>query len=148
MSAGANNTFRVGLGKGAFGLLMREIFALDSAVHWIALEQAGREPRWAWRDSNTGQLYAGASANNAELLDPLLLMLAEGHVELDSRRATANPHHLRFVVLAYEDSSQIVARFGSDAHISVAVDVHADAYVFGARLTGLLNRPAHGPHTW
>jgi len=42
---GANGTM-------TFGLLARKIFSLDAGIEWIALEEAGGEPRWAWRDAD------------------------------------------------------------------------------------------------
>jgi len=63
--------------KAAFALLAREVFALDTAIQWFALEKAGREPCCAWRDAETGP--------DAELVDPFVLMLAEGRDGLYGR---------------------------------------------------------------
>jgi hypothetical protein len=124
----------------AFGLLAQKIFSLDAAIEWVALEEAGREPRWAWRDPETGRLCAGMTTDNAELVDPLLLMLAEGRDDLYGDETSANPHHLLFVVLAYADLVRIVAWFGPEAHISVAFAPGTDAYALGTRLIKLLDR--------
>src|SRR5208337_3741327 len=107
MRSGVNDALGAGNGRGNFGLLAQEVFSLDTAIQWVALEEAGREPRWVWRDRETGRLHGGTTKINAELVDPLLLMLAEGHDDLYSPEAITNPHRLLFVVLAYEDLVQI-----------------------------------------
>jgi hypothetical protein len=140
MSSGASDNITAASGKRTFGLLAQEVFSLDAAIEWVALEEAGREPRWAWRDSENGILYSGTTTNDAELVDPLLLMLAEGHDNLHGQGADTYLHRLLFVVLAYADLVQIVARFGLDAHVSVAVERRADAYTLGTRLADLLHR--------
>lgn len=61
MSSGANGTLRAADGKGSFGLLAQEILSLGAAIQWVALEEAGREPRWAWRDPETVRLCAGTT---------------------------------------------------------------------------------------
>ena len=38
----------------------------------MVLEEAGCEPRWAWRDPETGKLCLATTTNNAQLIDPLL----------------------------------------------------------------------------
>lgn len=133
MNSCANDTLRS---------LAQDVFALDSAIQWVALEEAGREPRWAWREAETGRLYSGTTARNAELVDPLLLMLADGRDSLCSNAAITKPHRLLFVVLAYADMVQIVARFGPEAHVSVAAERRAEAYTLGTRITALLQRYA------
>jgi len=120
-----------------FEALAQQVLSLDAGVEWVALEEAGREPRWAWRDPETGCLYAGTTTNDAQVVDPLLLMLAEGRDEVD-----VNPCPLLFVVLAYSDIVQIIVRLGTFAHVSVAVSPGIDAYVLGARLSNLLDRCA------
>ena len=124
--------------KMSFMTLVRGVFSLDPAIEWVALEEAGREPRWAWRDAGTGRLCTGKATNNAELVDPLLLMLAEGRNDLYDDETSANSHHLLFVILTYADLLQIVARFGLHAHISVAIPPGTDAYVLGTRLVEFL----------
>jgi hypothetical protein len=112
----------------------------------VALEEAGCAPRWAWRDPESGKLCVGeTTSNNDELVDPLLLMLAEGRDDLYGDSMNANERHLLFVVLAYADMAQIVARFGRDAHVSVATDEHVDAYRLGTRLAKLLDRRSELP---
>ena len=61
----------------AFGTLVQHVLSLDSSIEWVALEEPGREPRWAWRDAKTGGLYTGA-AGDAHIADPLLFWLAGG----------------------------------------------------------------------
>ncbi len=114
----------------------RRSFALDAAFRWIALEQAGRQPR------------VGTTANYAQLVDPLLLMLAEEDENPCGQQERASSHWLVFVVLAYTDSVQIIARFGLDAHITVGVDPDADAHTLGARMINLLDRDARHFVTW
>jgi len=129
----------------SFGMLAQQVLALDSAVEWVALEEAGREPRWAWRDPVSGEVCAGSATGNAQIADPLLLMLAEGGDDLFGEDTICNPCHLLFVVLAYEDIVQIVARMGTEAHVSVAVAPGTDPYVLGTKLMGLLDRCARPP---
>jgi hypothetical protein len=128
-----------------FGRLAELVLSLDAAIEWVALEQAGHEPRWAWRDPESGTVYAGAAAANLNVVDPLLLMLAEGDCDRSGGDANARPYRLLFVVLAYAEMVQIVARFGADAHLSVAVSPQVDAYALGSRLTSLLERHTGRP---
>jgi hypothetical protein len=125
--------------------IARVVFSLDSGIRWVALDQAGCPPRWAWRDSESGKLCEGEATSNEELVDPLLLLLAEGRDDLygDSMNPTAR--HLLFVVLAYADIVQIVVRVGRDAHVSVAADEHVDAYGLGTRLAQLLDHRSELP---
>jgi hypothetical protein len=127
-----------GTEKAAFAMLAQEVFELDTAIQWFALEKAGREPCCARRDTETGRVFA--TATTTELVDPLVLMLAEGRDGLEEGR---NHHRLLFVVLAYADLVQIVARFGRYDHVGVAVDRHADVYTLGGKLTELLDRRAN-----
>ncbi len=125
--------------KTTFGMLAQQVLSLDSGVEWVALEEAGREPRWAWRDRNSGALCAGSAGGNAQIADPLLLMLAEGDGDVRAEETVDDPHHLRFVVLAYGDMVQIVARLGAHAHVTVAASPGIDPYLLGAKLTRLLD---------
>jgi hypothetical protein len=140
MSMGAIENITDTTRKGAFGPLAQEVPSLDAAIKWVALEEAGREPRWAWREPENGRLCIGRATNNDELVDPLWLMLADGREDLYGASATSNGRHLLFVVLAYEEMLQIVARFGPDARVSAAVDRNANACWLGTRLTELLVR--------
>ena len=132
-------------GKMTFGELAEEILSLDAAIEWVALEEPGRESRWAWRDPQSGTMHAGTTANTALVIDPLLLITAESSDDLYGGETAANPHRLLFVVLAYAAFVQIVARLGRDAHLSVAVSPGTDAYVLGRKLTALLRRCTQGP---
>jgi triphosphoribosyl-dephospho-CoA synthetase len=123
-----------------FGRLVQQVFSLDSAIQWVVLEEAGREPRWAWRDSETRDLRVGTTMDNASFIDPLMLMLAEGQEAMIGDGGSVDFHQLRFIVLHYEDAAQIVARFGRYAHIGVAIAPGADAGVLGAKLIKLLNQ--------
>ena len=128
-----------------FGRLARHVLSLDSAIEWVALEEAGREPRWAWRDSETGDLCAGSAIGNAQVADPLLFMLAEGGDDLHGEEMTGNPHSVLFVVLVYAEVVQIVARLRPNAHVTVAAAPGVDPYVLGTKLTSLLDRYAQPP---
>jgi hypothetical protein len=72
-------------------------------------------------------------------------MLAEGRTDLYGDSVNPNVRHLLFVVLAYEDIVQIVARVGRDAHLSVAVDARVDAYELGTRVARFLARRSELP---
>jgi len=126
--------------KATFALLAQEVFALDTSIQWFALEKAGREPCCARRDAETGRVFAAATTPDAELVDPLVLMLAEGRNGLNGQEKGRNPRGLLFVVLAYADFIEIVARFGRYDYAGVAVDRHADVYTLGRKLTELLDR--------
>jgi hypothetical protein len=130
-----------GTEKAAFALLAQEVFALDRAIQWFALEKAGREPWCAQRNAGTVPLFAAATTpDNTELVDPLVLMLAEARDGLYGQEESGNPHRMLFLVLAYADFVEIVARFGRYDYVAVIVDCHADVYTLGRRLTELLDR--------
>jgi hypothetical protein len=122
-----------------FALLVEQVFSLDPGIRWIALEEAAREPIWAWRNPETGFIHGGTTSQPSELVDPLLFMIAEGHEDLSSQKADLN-NRLLFVVLAYEELVQVVARCGQGAHITVAADRRTDAYLLGTKLSDLLHR--------
>ena len=126
--------------KAAFALLAQEVFALDTAIQWFALQKAGREPCCAQRDAETGGVFAAATTPDTELVDPLVLMIAEGRDGLYGQEKRRSPHRLLFAVLAYEDFIEIVARFGRYDYAGVAVNRHADVYTLGTKLTDLLER--------
>ena len=126
--------------KAAFALLAQEVFALDTAIQWFALEKAGREPCCARRDPATGSVFVVPTTPDTELVDPLVLMLAEGRDGLYGQGESRNARGLLFVVLAYADFVEIVVRFGRYDHAGVAVDRHADVYTLGRKLTELLGR--------
>jgi hypothetical protein len=125
--------------KAPFALLAQEVFTLDPAIQWFALEKAGREPCCARRDAETVTVFAAATPDT-ELVDPLVLLLAEGRHALYGQEESRNPHRLLFVVLAYADLVQIVARFGRYDHAGVALNRPADVYTLGRKLTELLDR--------
>ncbi len=124
----------------AFVSLAGEVFDLDTAIQWFALEKAGREPCCAWRDEETGGVLTAATTLDAELVDPFVLVLAEGRDGLYSQEESRNPRGLLFVVLAYSDFVEIVARFGRYDYAGVAVKRHADVYTLGRKLSELLDR--------
>ena len=125
---------RTGQPKITFGSLAQHVLSLDSSIEWVALEEAGREPRWAWRDAKTGNLCAGSAAGNAQIADPLLFLLAEGGGD-----STDDDHRVRFIVLAYADVVQIVARLRPSSHVTVAASPGIDPYALGTKLTSLLD---------
>ena len=124
----------------AFALLAQEVFDLDIAIEWFAVEKVGQGFYCARRDAETGTVFAAATTPETELVDPLVLMLAEGRDSLYGQEESRNPHRLRFVVLAYADVVEIVARFGRLGHAGVAVNRHADVYMLGRKLSELLDR--------
>lgn len=69
-------------------------------------------------------------------------MLAESRDDIYSRRHGGDASHLRFVVLAYRDRTQIVTRFGSYGHLNLGLDLHGEAYEVGNRLVRLLDSTA------
>src|ERR1700694_3042896 len=129
-----------GTEKAAFVSLAQEVFALDMEIHWFALENVGRGSCCTRRDAETGTVFAAAATPDTELVDPLVLMLAEGRDGLYGQEEIRNPHDLLFVVLAYADIVQIVARFGQHGHAGVAVNRQADVYTLGRKLTELFDR--------
>ena len=90
-------------------------------------------------------MCAGSAKGNAEVVDPLLFMLADGFDDLHGEGRLDNPHHLLFVVLAYADMVQIVARLGRDAHVSVALAPRIDPYALGTKLASVLDRCTQPP---
>jgi hypothetical protein len=132
--------------KAAFAVLAQEVFALDTAIQWFALENVGRGSCCARRDSESGTVFAAPTTPDTELVDPLVLMLAEGRDGLYRQEESRNRHRLLFVVLAYADVVEIVARFGRHGHAGVAVNRHADVYTLGRKLTELLERRTE--ETW
>lgn len=127
-----------------FGRIVREILSLDPAIRWVALEEAGYPPRWVWHDPEEGQLRLGTGAHADELLDPLILVLAEGRDELYGAGDGSPSQPLRFVLLAYDGWVQIAARWRRDAHVSVGVASTADAYRLGRKLASLLDGHRNG----
>jgi len=132
-------------GKWAFGIVTKEVFSLGAAIRWLALEEAGQKPRWAYRDPASGDLRACTTTHDAELVDPLLFLAAEGPAGLYSDEGGTNSHRLRFVVLAHADLVQIVARLGRTAYITVAIGPETDAYALGTRLANLLEQQNTSP---
>src|SRR5260370_20408153 len=84
--------------EAAFASLAREVFALDTAIQWFALQKAGQEPCCAWRAAETGP--------DAEPVDPFVLMLAEGRDGLYGEEDRRNPRGLLFVVLVNRERSE------------------------------------------
>jgi hypothetical protein len=113
---------------------------LDTAIQWFTLENIGRGSYCARRDAQTGTVFAAATTTETELVDPLVLMLAEDRNGLHGQEKSRNSHRLLFVVLAYTDVVEIVARFGRYGHAGVAVTRHADVYTLGRKLIELLDR--------
>jgi len=126
--------------KMTFGMLAQQVLALDAAIEWVALEEAGREPRWAWRNSHNGNLYTGTTAHGGRIVDPFLLMLADQATGLRAEDAIDDPRRVLFVVLAYCDCMQVVAYLRPDAHLVVALSAGTDPYVLGKKIASLLYR--------
>ncbi len=125
-------------GSGLFILVVTDVLALDRAIRWVTFEEAGHAPRWVSRDVANGRIWVGASSCGDELLDPLVLVLAERRDEIYGHGSVARP--LRFLILAYDGLIQIAARCGSDSHINVVnvgIDPAADLYTLAAKLASL-----------
>src|SRR5260370_10625713 len=118
--------------EAAFASLAREVFALDTAIQWFALQKAGREPCCARRDAETGP--------DAEPVDPFVLMLAEGHDGSYGEEDRRNPRGLSFVVLAYTGFVEIVARFGRYDYAGVAANRKGAVCTVGRSRTETLER--------
>ena len=132
-------------GRVNFALLAGEVLSLNPAIRWVALEEAGRDPRWAWHDEATGELYTGAAYEDVQLVDPLLFLVAEGPASLGGGRENSGPHRLLFITLAYDDVVQVVARSGWDAYLSVALPPGAEGNAIGNALIALLQRHRQDP---
>jgi hypothetical protein len=124
----------------SFEALARSVLSVDAGIEWIALEQAGSAPLWGWRDPSTGGVRTGVASADIAAADPLLLLVAEGGDA--PGLGPARPHALRFVLLSYTDMTQIVARWGADAYIILAVGTAVDAHGLGKKLMPLLERSA------
>lgn len=126
----------------AFGTLAQQVFSLDSAIEWVALEEPGRRPRWAWRDPRNGDIRGGTVSCDGQVVDPLLFLLADqpgssGHETVDNRL------RVRFIVLAYADMMQVIARLWASAHVVVALSPGINPYPLGTKLVNLLDHSAH-----
>jgi hypothetical protein len=129
--------------KITFSTLAEQVLSLDGAIEWVALEVAGRGPHWAWREPDTGRLCSGSTTSDYEVVDPLLLVLADHPCYLGSEGVTDDPHRVRFIVLAYTNTMQIVARLAPKAHVVVALSSGIDPYRLGRKLVNLLDRATH-----
>ena len=129
--------------KTSFSTLARQIFSLDAAIEWVAMEVAGRGPHWAWREPNTGKLRAGATSFGYEVVDPLLLVFADHPSSVSGEATMDNAHGVRFIVLAYTNTMQIVAPLNPNAHVVVALSPAIDPYLLGRKLVNLLDRAVH-----
>ena len=125
--------------KMTFSMLAQQVLSLDTGIEWVALEEAGCGPHWAWREPNTGKLCSGTTTFNYEVVDPLLLLLADHPSHLNAEGAIDNPHRVRFIVLAYTNTMQIVARLNPGAHVVVALVPGIDPYLLGRKLVNLLD---------
>lgn len=124
--------------KMTFRMLAQQVLSLDAGIEWMALEEAGRGPHWAWREPSTGNLCSGATKIDYEVVDPLLLLLADHPGHLNSDGTIENPDRVRFIVLAYTNMMQIVARLHPNAHVVVALAPGIDPHLLGRKLVNLL----------
>ena len=125
----------------SFEALARSVLSLDAAIEWIALEQAGRELRWGWRETSSGTVRTAVASADLPAVDPLLLLIAEGG---DRPAGTiGRSPGLLFVLVVYADITEIVARWGADAYVTVAVGTAVDAHALGRKLTNLLSPSAY-----
>jgi len=122
--------------RDAFKRIATDVLALDRRIRWVAFEEAGHPPCWVWRDPVDGGLSVGAGACGSELLDPLILILAEGREEIYGRGSVSHP--LRFLILVYNDLIQIAVRSGPDSHVAVGVDPTADACTLAEKLAEMV----------
>jgi len=95
----------------------------------LGLERS-RDRETAWRHD----------VQSCALIDPLLFMVADDYDCASGAAATLSPRRLRFVILAYTDMVQIVARFGADSHASIAISPGLDTYMLGTKLVKVLER--------
>ena len=126
----------------AFISLVRHVFSFDSNIRWLALEEAAREPRWAWRNLKTAASMKEPRVNPSSLVDPLWFMIADGRCDRSSP-GSGQEHELLFAVLAYSDLVQVVARFGRESHVTVAAEPKADVHRLGMKLSAFLTGWAH-----
>jgi hypothetical protein len=109
----------------------------------VRLERGFSVARWrrlagnaaARRNADTGRLFAAATTPDTEVVDPLVLMIAEGRAGWYGQEENRNPYRLLLGVLAYADFVEIVDRSGRYDHAGVAVNRHADVYMSGRKLT-------------
>jgi hypothetical protein len=121
----------------SFEEIARSVLSLDAAIEWIALEQPGREMRWGWRDTSSGNVRTAVASADFPAVDPLLLLIAEGR---DRPAGTVGKSPgLLFVLVVYADMTQIVARWGVDSYVTVAVGIAVDAHALGRKLMSLLS---------
>src|SRR5690242_15765408 len=62
-----------------FASVAREIFSMDAAIRWIALEDAGGRPQFGWRDP---EARPATAREQPFTVDPLILMLAENQHDM------------------------------------------------------------------
>lgn len=122
-------------GNKFFKRIVKDVLVLDRRIRWVAFEEAGQPPRWVSRNPVDGRLSVGTGGCGDELLDPLVLVLAEGREEIYGHGSTSRP--LRFLILVYKDLVQIATRCGPDSHISVGMDPGADASGLAEKLASL-----------
>ena len=126
----------------AFRMLVRHVFSLDHKIRWLAVEEAARAPKWAYREDDC--VYRSTTCQPAELVDPLLFLIADAGCEAPST-GLSERRSLVFAVLAYRDLVQVVARYAPGSHITVAADPDVDAYHLGTKLSQFLARCMPAP---
>jgi hypothetical protein len=117
MNLGARNATESS--KQAFERIACGVLSLDPGARLVALKQAGQEPRWAGRASETSGRYVGRT--NADLVSPLKLILAKEGVDSFAQGST-DAHRLMFVAPACACQIEIVARLPPDAHMSATTE--------------------------
>jgi hypothetical protein len=121
-----------------FQLAAEEILALDCRVRFVAYEVLGHPVRWASKDSADGGLLVERGGRPGELIDPAILLLAEER-DMPANRLWSS-HPLKFMVMVYDDLTQVAARCGPGAFVYAAVDSSADAHAMAWRISSIVSR--------
>jgi hypothetical protein len=84
-------------------------------------------------------MFAGRATIDAQLIDPLLPLLVDCAGNGCGVSTDDDPHQVLFIVLAYGDMAQVVARIRPDAHLIVALPPGIDPYAVGRKVVSLLD---------
>ncbi len=112
--------------------LQAAIFALGDHVRYVAFGD-GQEVRTHQREGLTGASEPRSDFFEELLVNPTLLRLAGQRGDLDCGG-------LRHVIVGYGNFNQVVLPLSGTAHVSVCVDLAADAGHVAAQVAALLAR--------